>query len=372
MSLQPFRKSFGIAGLFGLLALALSTSSCAQSEASRPANPPDAVMQTIRDYGRGHQALPSLVSPEKPDETGEAFSARISKMTSQGQFAQLEKIALQNRTEKSRVLGGSWKLYDFYEGAATPESTGKPQIADYALRVATLKKWIAAYPESAVPRLALAHLCIEHAWKIRGTGYANTVSDSQWEQFEDGNSQGKAILLEAASLKDKDPMWYAFMQSIALSEGWDRPQARDLFDQAVAFEPGIYNFYRNYAIYLLPQWYGEPGEVQAFAEETAQRVPEPNGSIFYFDILSSLAYNFPNSIATLLRTSYPKLRQGYLDNTRLYGASNLTANRFAFMASIFKDKPAAHDAFATLTTRETKIWGSDPTFDILRDWANTP
>ena len=372
MSQQPFRKALGIASLCSLLALTLSTCSCAQSEASRPANPPDPFMQVIRDYGRGHQSLlSSSGTTEKPVETGEAYSARISKLITQEEFAELEKIARQNRAEKSRVLGGVWKLYDFYEGAAIPEAR-KPQVADYALRVATLKKWIAAYPESAVPRLALAHLCIEHAWKIRGTQYADEVSDSQWEKFDDGNSQGKALLLEAASLKDRDPMWYAFMQSIALSEGWDRPRARDLFDQAVGFEPGFYIFYRNYAIYLLPQWYGDPGDVAAFAEEIAHRVPDPDGSIFYFQILSSLAYNVPDSIAGLLRTSYPQLRQGYLNNTRLYGPSNLTANRFAFMASIFKDKPAAHDAFATLTKRETDIWGGDPTFDILRDWANTP
>jgi hypothetical protein len=329
-------------------------------------------MQVVRDYGRGHQALLSPGTTETPNETGEAYSDRIKKLTSRGKFAELEKIARQNRSEKGRVLGGSWKIYDFYDGAATPESTGEPQIADYALRVATLKKWSASYPESAVPRLALARLYIEHGWNIRGTDYANTVSDSQWEQFADGNARGKAILLEAASLKDKDPMWYVLMQSIALGEGWDKPQARELFDQAVAFEPGIYNYYRNYAIYLLPQWYGETGEVQAFAEETANRVPEPDGSIFYFDILSSLAYNIPDSIRGLLTASYPKLREGYQNNARLYGASNLTANRFAFMASIFKDKPAARDAFATLTKRETQIWGGDPTFDILRDWANTP
>jgi Domain of unknown function (DUF4034) len=369
---QPFGKPFGIAGPFGLLALALSTSSCAQSEASRPAHPPDAVMRAIRDYGRGHQALLSPGSDEKPAETGEAYSDRIKKLTSQEKFAELEKMARQNRTEKGRVLGGGWKMYEFYDGAATPEAEGEPQLADYARRVATLKKWIAAYPESAAPRLSLARLYIEHAWKIRGTDYANTVSDAQWSQFEDGNAQGEAILLEAASLKDRDPMWYALMQSVALSDGWDKPRARELFEQAAAFEPGFYNFYRNYAVYLLPQWYGEPGELQAFAEETAKRVPEPDGSIFYFDVLSALAYNYPASIAGLLRTSYPKLREGYQNNTRLYGTSNLTANRFAFMASIFKDKSAAHEAFATLTRRETQIWGGDPTFDVLRDWANTP
>jgi hypothetical protein len=373
MPQQPFRKSLGIASLFGLLVLALSTCSCAQSEASRPANPPGPFMQVIRDYGRGHQSL--LSSPgttEKPVETGEAYSGRISKLTAQEEFAELEKIARQNRAEKSRVLGGVWKLYDFYEGAATPESKGEPQVADYALRVVTLKKWIAAYPESAVPRLALAHLCIEHAWKIRGTQLADKVSDSQWEKFEDGNSQGKAILLEAASSKDRDPMWYAFMQSIALSEGWDKPRARELFDQAVAFEPGFYNFYRNYAIHLLPQWYGEPGDVLVFADETAKRVAEPDGSIFYYQILSAHSYWSKGDVAALQCAYYPKLRQGYLNNTRLYGYSNLTANRIAFLASVFNDKASARDAFASVEKMDDDIWLKPSAFEQFRTWANTP
>jgi hypothetical protein len=369
MSQIHFRKSFGFAGLF---ALALSASSCTRSEASRPANPPDAVMQSVRDYGRGHQSLLSPGSNEKPDETGEAYNDRIKKLTSQEKFAELETIARQIRADKSRVLGGTWKIYEFYDGAATPESTGEFQAADYVRRAATLKKWIDAYPESAVPRLALAHLYIEHAWKIRGTDYAKTVSDSQWEQFADGNARGKAILLEAASLKDKDPVWYAFMQSIALSEGWDRPQARELFDQAVAFEPGFYNYYRNYAVYLLPQWYGDSGDVVAFAEETAKRVAEPDGSIFYYQILTAHGYWDNESVMALQRAYYPKLRQGYLNNTHLYGYSNLTANRIALLACAFSDKEPARDAFASVTTKDKSIWGGGPGFEQYRAWANTP
>jgi hypothetical protein len=372
MSHQPFRKSFGIASLCGLAALALATSSCTRSEASRPANPPDAVMQSVRDYGRGHQSLLSPGSTEKPDETSEAYSDRIKKLTTQEEFAQLEKIARQNRTEKGRVLGGGWKIYDFYEGAGTPESTGMPKAADYARRVATLKKWIAAYPESAVPRLSLAFLYTEQAWKIRGSDYADKVSDSQWEQFADGNAQGKVMLLEAATLTDKDPMWYALMQRIALSDGWDRPQARALFDQAVAFEPGFYNYYRNYAVYLLPQWYGDSGDVVAFAEETAKRVAEPDGSIFYYQILTAHGYWDNESVMALQRAYYPKLRQGYLNNTRLYGYSNLTANRIALLACAFSDKEPARDAFASVTTKDKSIWGGGPGFEQYRAWANTP
>lgn len=372
MSQQYFRKSFGIAALFSLFAVAFFTDACARSEASRPPTPPEAMMQSIRNYGRGHQGLLVPVSAEKPDQIDEAYSAHIRGILGQEDFAQLEKIAKQNRIEKGRLLGGVWKINAFYNGTAWRAGGAEPKEGDFQLLVTTLKKWMAAYPESAAPRLSLALMYMNKGWQSRGSGLANTVSDSQWEQFADGTARAKAILLETASFKDKDPMWYEIMQMVAQSEGWDKAQARELFDQAIAFEPGYYHYYREYANFILPQWYGEPGELEAFAEETAERFPDPDGSILYFQILSSLDCYCKPSIEALRTTSYPKIRQGYLNNTRLYGVTNLTANRFAFMASMFDDKAAARDAFASVDKMEDDIWQNQSAFEQFRAWANAP
>src|SRR5258708_18864402 len=76
-------------------------------------------------------------------------------------------------------------------------------------------------------------------WRSCESGLSNPVSDSQWEQLADGTARAKAILLEVASFKDKDPMWYEVMQMVAQSEGWDKAQAQELFDQAITYEPGF-------------------------------------------------------------------------------------------------------------------------------------
>jgi len=53
---------------------------------------------------------------------------------------------------------------------------------------------------------------------------------------------------KAAVLKDKDVHWFDRDDaSFRNSEGWDRTLERELFDQAVAFEPSYYHFYRRYA-----------------------------------------------------------------------------------------------------------------------------
>jgi hypothetical protein len=238
--------------------------------------------------------------------------------------------------------------------------------------MAKLNKWMAAYPESAAPRLSLALLHIKKGWQIRGSGLANTVSDSQWQQFANETSQAKEFLLQAAPLKDKDPFWYQLMQRIARNESWDRARVRELFDQAIAFEPGYYHYYREYANYLLPKWFGEPGDVAALAEETAKRVPDPDGFMLYFWIFSSEVCYCQEGMEAITHADYQELRQGYASISKFYGVSNLNANRFAFMAGVRMDKPSAHEAFASVVKMDEDIWGSEKTFEQFRTWANAP
>jgi hypothetical protein len=46
-----------------------------------------------------------------------------------------------------------------------------------------------------------------------------------------------ATLKRKRYLKEKDPFWYEVMQLVAHDEAWDQTDVRELFDQAVAFEP---------------------------------------------------------------------------------------------------------------------------------------
>jgi len=327
-------------------------------------------MTAIRDYGRGHGGLLSPGSDAKPDEDYDAYKERITALLAKEDFAQLEKMGQQNRTKKGRLLGGAWKTYAFYDGMTSPGAAGEQNRTGFEQQIARVKKWVAAYPNSATAHVALAQLYLNYAAFVRGTGVADTVSDSQWDVLNDRTAQAKATLLEASKLPEKDPGWYTAMQDIAMYEGWDKPRMRELFDQATAFEPDYYHYYRQYANYLLPQWYGEPGDVQAFAEEVARRVPDPNGSMLYFQIVSTLSCYCQEGIQALVQTSYPKLRLGYSNITQFFGASNLTANRFAFMATTFRDQASAREAFAAISSIEPEIWGSEQVFDSAKQWAN--
>jgi len=333
----------------------------------------DAVMQAVRDYGRGHTTLLYPSPSEKPTEDSQSYYSRINSLLVQRDFAQLEKIALQNRTEKGRLVGGYWENYEFFNITRTPVREGSElKESDYKVRFDLVNQWIAAFPQSAAARLTLANLYMSDAFFARGSGLAETVSDHQWVLFNERVAKTRQTLIAAASLKERDRQWYCAMLELAQAEGWDKADTRELFEQAVAFEPEYYHFHKLYSLYLLPQWYGEPGEIQRFAEEASARLPEPNSSILYFQIMSTYACYCKPQLQGLIDASYPKILRGYTSLTEQFGNSNLIANRFAVMAWAFNDKNSVREAFTHISAREPDAFLTQDTFDYVRQWPDAP
>jgi hypothetical protein len=348
--------------------VAVMVSSCGHTEAASPDVPIETVMKSVRDYGRDHTSAISPAPASVPEETEEQYGATINNLFIHEKFAELEKMEQQNRREKGRVTGGIWKSSSFFTAIAAPPGA-KLKDADYDFRFTTAKKWVAAYPESATARIALAGIYSAYAYSSRGSGHADTVSEASWKLFSSRLAQAKQVLLEAAALKDKDVHWFDVMMQVSHGEGWERAEERELFDQAVAFEPSYYHFYRRYANYLLPEWYGELGDVQAFGEEIAAHRAEPESAMFYFEIVGTLSCYCKSGMTALSQTSWPRTKQGYANMKRLYGTSNLKANRFAFLAFVAQDKSAAREAFASITAPDLDMWNSDEVFQGAQVWA---
>jgi hypothetical protein len=162
------------------------------------------------------------------------------------------------------------------------------------------------------------------------------------------------------------------MQLVALNQGWSKAQARDLLDQAVAFEPGYYHFYREYAYYLLPKWYGHPGDAEAFAEEISQKVGGDEGNFLYFEIATQLTCQCDSTDSDMEHLSWPKIKEGYGALRRLYGLSSLKINRYAHMAVEAEDKTAAKEAFDMIGDDwNHQVWHSSAKFANAKQWASS-
>jgi hypothetical protein len=374
MTFRKTRKTAQVSKILGSVALVLATWTCVSCGLISTSQ--FATMRAIRKYGRGHQATPATFSnspisqtPVNALEEPDAYEERITQLLAEGNYAQLDAEAQRVSAGKDRLVGGGWKLHSFYGGVSDPPH----QSGMWAQQVDKLKIWVAEDPQSIAARVALADAYIGWGWQARGSGYANTVQTGALYWFNKSVGMAKATLIEAAKLPEKSPNWYSAMQQVAQAEGWSRDDEKELFDQAIAFEPSYYYFYQNHARLILPKWYGQEGETQAFINQVTASIPDPDGSMLYFELSDSVACQCDPSRDTLKDISWAKAKEGYANIERLYGTVNANDNRYAYMAYMARDKAAAKQAFDLIGDKQGGfVWHDHNAFLEAKKWAETP
>jgi Domain of unknown function (DUF4034) len=315
------------------------------------------------------QAVPA--SPEQPadsiaqPEDSGARNLRVEwrNLFNQGSWAELEVIAGQLRSQRLRLKGGNWQLRAFY---ATISPAGPQTATDAAwdAQIARLKDWEREEPESATPHIAEADAYLKYAWKARGNGYADTVTGQGWKLFGERVQNARAALEVASKTGRSDPEWYLAMQTVALAQSWDRPQVDGLIDAALKAEPGYFYFARAEANYLLPKWYGKPGETESFSETVADRIGGPEGDATYFLIASGVNCCRKTQAPGF---SWERVRRGYTALEQLYGTNNYQRNAIAFLALRAGDTATAQQAFARIGNDwDQTVWRSKARFDASR------
>lgn len=127
--------------------------------------------------------------------------------------------------------------------------------------------------------------------------------------------------------------------------------------------------YREYAVDLLPKWYGKPGEAEAFAEESNRRIGGSAGAFVYFEIATVLYCGCTDGQATPT-LSWQTVQGGFKEVVERYGATPMKLNRFAVLAYLYRDREAARKTFASLGDQwEPTVWRKRETFNAARTWA---
>lgn len=306
---------------------------------------------------------------ERSDEEDAVYEQHVRSSFTGWDFAALDKEAAEDRTKKLRLLGGSWKLYRLYDAVSNPP--GGTTEADWANQLEALKQWEAKEPNSVTPRIAMAETYINYAWYARGNGYAKTVTRQEWQSYYHRIDLAASSLMDAAKLEEKCPVWFSVMQTIALAQGWDKEESRELFELAASFEPEYLTPYIKYAYYLEPKWYGQAGETEAFADEAAMRLGGERGEIAYFHIASQMICTCDSEKPPFpAKLSWPKAQRGFEAMIRLYGGSKQDFNDYALMAYAAGDKAAADEAFAKIGEEwSERTWWKQDYFKDAKAWA---
>lgn len=276
----------------------------------------------------------------------------------------LEAMVDVDRATRARFPGGEWKLARAYKALAYPlqsDDTDPPTDDEWQAHGARLAAWVAARPNSITARIALARFYTEYAWATRGNEFADLVKENAMQLFDQRIQKARDVLDGANSLPAKCPEWYLQMMNVAQAQGWDLSEQDRLFRTATEFEPLYYYYYTAYATILLPQWYGEPGASERFADQIADRIGGKQGDFVYFEIALKLDGTDCNTCISYKpqpeSMSWERIKKGYAAEVGLYGSSPYKLNRFAQLAFHAGDSYLAAALFLEIGNhRVDEVW----------------
>lgn len=305
--------------------------------------------------------LANELGEDADSQPARVFETTVRNLFNEEKFAQLDEIADSARSQKSRFLGGAWKLHTFYDVIRSPGALTATDEA-WNAHMERLQRWIASSPNASTPRVALAESYVRFAWKARGNGYSEKVTADGWKLFGERVQKARDILEQAKAVSTKDPQWYRTLQTVALAQGWDHQLAEQLLADATTAEPTYYYFYNEHANYLLPKWYGKPGDAESFAEAIADRIGGPEGDFIYYQVALSL--NCCRLPAQAPALSWQRVKQGFNSLEQLYGITSYERNAMALMAVRQGDKEVAQQLFARIGDNwSARVWGSKDRFE---------
>ncbi len=301
--------------------------------------------------------------PDLSDTDVRDFRVSLLGLFNSGRYADLDTLAQQLQQQRSRFKGGAWRLHVLFGTLSSPGAATATDAA-WKAHIAKLEKWAQSSPTSPTPRIALAQTYLRFAWKARGHGYANTVTPEGWALFRDRVQLARSTLEQSAVLAENSPDWYLEMQGVALDQQWDRAAFDALAERALAHEPGYYYFAMSESNYLLPKWYGKPGDTERYAAEVADRIGGEEGDAVYFQIAAAINCCNRTQAPAL---SWPRVQRGFAAIESLYGSTNHERNVMAYLAVRGGDTATAQQLFARIGNDWSEsVWKTKAAFDAAR------
>ena len=156
---------------------------------------PGTLLSVAKTYRQGPHA--TTVATPDVENNEKDFKIDVEEMLLDKDFDGLERVAQEARVKQTRLTGGPWKLYKFYEAISTPVAGEKATDDDWKTQLYALKQWENAKATSATAHIATATAYEEYGAFARGTGYANSVGDDAWESLSERYAIAEHELLAA-------------------------------------------------------------------------------------------------------------------------------------------------------------------------------
>jgi hypothetical protein len=327
------------------------------------------------------QTIPSGAIPGMPfpvtlvetDETKEIndISNQANVLLLAKDYDGLDAFARKLRDSKESYDAGAWKFCFVYCGLDLPEEASN---ADWTVRLTALQDWINARTNSITARVAMANDLVTFAWKARGDGFADTVTEEGWQLFNQRLNEAVKVLDTAKPLKEQCPYWWSVKLETDLGLSTDRPQYDATFEEATNAWPDYDPYYHHRAWYLMPRWYGTNGEWESDLEKSAGQKGGEAGDLLYARVVwcQHQTHSYSN-IFKECNLSWPRVDKGFEIMERRFPNSLAVISEHAYLAVLARDATVARKEFDQLQGRlDTSVWTAPARFFLFAYWTYSP
>ena len=269
------KRSLATALVFSPL-LALLTVGCSEGPS------PGAIPQASAAPPKGPAVPPAPQAKPAADQKVPAAPKEAPKRYT---WEELETHLAELREKAKTDPKAAIELRREYDRVATPAYT---EAQNYEQHIERLTQWKTAHPDSPTSRVALADAYIAYAWEARGGGVAATVSDDGAHLFIQRIQDAQALLESALKLGAPDAAAYKSLLTVARARGLEREQVNQWYEEGKKLTPNYFALHVEMAEYLRPEWHGEPGEVEAFANQLVTDLPGDEGLAAFGYVVGSI------------------------------------------------------------------------------------
>ena len=157
---------------------------------------------------------------------------------------------------------------DAYQAAETLFQLMRRNVYELTNAYNTINATLASLPEKATAAsLIKARFYITYAWRARGNGTADKVTEEGWRLFHERLDVAEAALNQAWSRDSHDEEIPVLMLTVMEGQSKPRAEMETWFQRAMKLEPNSYAACRGKLHFLLPQWYGSREDMVAFGRQ---------------------------------------------------------------------------------------------------------
>lgn len=219
--------------------------------------------------------------------------------------------------------------------------------------------------------IRLAQKLNDAAWKVRGTGYASSVSPDSWKRVRALWAKSADVLQRCASTCDVDPSSVSLKLSLMKTMSADKDQIIQVFVDGFQRYPEYFDIQWQMVDALSAKWGGSNEAVASFVNEVTSKYPRRQGDENYARLWSSLVADytvFPDPLIGNYKIDCSRWIRGYDEILSKYPTSH-NYNMGALTAVKCSDKHAAMKYFKKIGEDvDFSVW-TLPVFTKAAVWA---